>query len=173
MIHVIAVGDCMKGFEPTLFDKLFVSEVAPERQIKRFTIEELKDAVARDVESLLNTRMIFTEDMLESFPECRKSILTYGLDDFSGRSLASHYDRLFICGSLETAIARHESRLKDVKVALEVDSRATSVLYFAITALLDVGQAHEPISFDATLQPTTLQYTVSKGRQRPTMHDQW
>ncbi|MNI62600.1 hypothetical protein D3C87_1436840 [compost metagenome] len=46
---------------------------------------------------------------------------------------------------------------------LQVDSRATSVLYFAITAMLDVGPAHEPVTFDATLQPSTLQYSVTRG----------
>ena len=50
-----------------------------------------------------------------------------------------------------------------MRVVLQVDSRATSVLYFAITAMLDVGPAHEPVTFDATLQPSTLQYSVSKG----------
>ena len=65
--------------------------------------------------------------------------------------------------SLEQAIARHEPRLTHVRVMLQVDGRATSVLYFAITAMLDVGPAHEPVTFDATLQPSTLQYSVTKG----------
>lgn len=156
----------MKGFEPTLFDKLFFADEGAGRQVRRFTIEELKQAVARDIESLLNTRMVFSEDRLVAFPQIRRSVLTYGMDDFSGRSLASHYDRLFICTSLENAIARHEPRLRNVKVALEVDVRATAVLFFAISAVLDVGPVHEPVTFDATLQPTTLQYEVSRGRSR-------
>ena len=163
----------MKGFEPTLFDKLFPSEGGLGRQVRRFNVEELKEAVARDVESLLNTRMVFTEEMLARFPQCQRSILTYGMDDFAGRSLASHYDRVFICESLEKAISRHEPRLTKVKVALEVDSKATSVLFFAITAILDVGPAHEPVTFDATLQPTTLQYAVSKSRPRQLGQDSW
>ena len=118
------------------------------------------------MKSLLNTRMAFTEEMLKRYPQCQRSVLTYGLSDFSGLSLASHYDREFICRSLEQAIARHEPRLTHVRVVLQVDRRATSVLYFAITALLDVGPAHEPVTFDATLQPSTLQYSVNKGRAK-------
>jgi len=156
----------MKVFEPTLFDKLFPAEALPERQIRRFSVEELKEAVARDIEALLNTRMVFGEALLERYPQCQRSILTYGMEDFAGRSLASHYDRVFICESLERAIARHEPRLRNVKVRLEVDSKATSALFFAISAILDVGAAHEPVTFDATLQPTTLQYAVSRSRSR-------
>ena len=142
----------MKGFEPSLFDKLFEAEGQSPYALRRLSIEEMKETVARDIEALLNTRMVFTEEDLRRFPNCQRSVLTYGLSDFSGLSLASHYDREFICRSLEQAIA-----------LLQVDSRATSVLYFAITAMLDVGPAHEPVTFDATLQPSTLQYSVTKG----------
>lgn len=153
----------MKGFEPSLFDKLFEAEGQSPYALRRLSIEEMKETVARDIEALLNTRMVFTEEDLRRYPHCRRSVLTYGLSDFSGLSLASHYDREFICRSLEQAIARHEPRLTQVRVMLQVDSRATSVLYFAITAMLDVGPAHEPVTFDATLQPSTLQYSVTKG----------
>lgn len=153
----------MKGFEPSLFDKLFEAEGQSPYALRRLSIEEMKETVARDIEALLNTRMVFTEEDLRRYPNCRRSVLTYGLSDFSGLSLASHYDREFICRSLEQAIARHEPRLTQVRVMLQVDSRATSVLYFAITAMLDVGPAHEPVTFDATLQPSTLQYSVTKG----------
>ncbi|GEM_PF-86502 len=153
----------MKGFEPSLFDKLFEAEGQSPYALRRLSIEEMKETVARDIEALLNTRMVFTEEDLRRFPNCQRSVLTYGLSDFSGLSLASHYDREFICRSLEQAIARHEPRLTHVRVMLQVDSRATSVLYFAITAMLDVGPAHEPVTFDATLQPSTLQYSVTKG----------
>lgn len=153
----------MKGFEPSLFDKLFDGDGQTPHALRRLSVEEIKETVARDIEALLNTRMVFTEASLKRFPECQRSVLTYGLSDFSGLSLASFYDREFICRSLEQAIARHEPRLTQVRVVLQVDSRATSVLYFAITAMLDVGPAHEPVTFDATLQPSTLQYSVSKG----------
>jgi type VI secretion system protein ImpF len=67
---------------------------------------------------------------------------------------------------LELAIARHEPRLRSPKVKLLVDTRATATLCFAITAILDVGDAHEPVAFDALLKPSTLQYAVSKSLLR-------
>jgi type VI secretion system protein ImpF len=162
----------MNGFEPTLFDKLFPLERTPGQFTQKLRAEEFKDTVARDLEALLNTRMVYTDEMLAEFGECQRSILTYGLCDFSNKSLSSHDDRAFICASLKNAISRHESRLKDVKVTMKINNRATSILCFSISAILDVGSAHESVSFDAMLQPTTLQYAVNRGRMRNNIGEQ-
>ena len=155
----------MKNFEPSLFDKLFPKQGYLSHAVRKLNVEELKEVVARDIEALLNTRMVFTEEMLSGFKECQRSILTYGVSDFSGKSLVSFYDRSFICRSLEQALARHEPRLKNVNVTLGVGNRiTTAVLFFEITAVLDVGSLHEPVAFDATLKPSTLQYVVSNKR---------
>lgn len=157
----------MKRFEPSLLDKLFDDDArgtATAPSLRQLSLEELKATVARDVEALLNTRTVFSELDLERLPECKQSVLTYGLQDFSGLSLASYYDRSFICQSIQQAIAWHEPRLQEVKVALEVKDQSTSALYFAIQALLVVHPAEEPVSFDAMLHPSTLRYSVSRSR---------
>jgi len=153
-------------FEPGFLDKLFDDDArGPASPVLRsHSIGEMKNAVARDIEALLNTRMVFTDEALEGFPECERSVVTFGLNDFSGRSLASHDDREFVCSSIRNAIDRHEKRLSNVSVTLMLDSQSdTQVLYFGITALLTLSHLQEPVQFDATLQPTTLQYSVSRG----------
>ncbi len=157
----------MKGFEPSLLDRLF--DDAP-RDIaygatKRMSNEEFKDSVARDVEGLLNSRFTVAEDVLARFPHCQRSLATYGIHDFSERSLASSIDRAFICHSLEMAISRHEPRLINVHVVLDQDQRTMGALRFSISALLVVHPSREPVNFDAFLQPTTLQYSVSRNRR--------
>ena len=94
----------MKGFEPSLLDKLFDDEPhAPmPTALRQLSLEELKSTVARDIESLLNTRIVFEEDDLHGLPECKRSLLTYGLNDFAGLSLASFYDRNYIEAIRET-----------------------------------------------------------------------
>ncbi|MFP3507736.1 type VI secretion system baseplate subunit TssE, partial [Burkholderia sp. SIMBA_062] len=65
----------MKRFEPSFFDKLFDDEPhspAP-AAMRQLSLDELKATVARDLESILNTRIAFTEHMLAQLPECRKS----------------------------------------------------------------------------------------------------
>jgi type VI secretion system protein ImpF len=157
----------MKGFTPGLFDRLMDVPVhgASSGTVSRLSIEDLKDSVARDLEALLNTRTVIPEEVLKRFPECGRSIATYGLNDFAGLSLSSTDDRAFICRSLERAIARHEPRLRNVQASLELRADAVNRLNFAITALLVVNSAHEPVNFDAVLQPSSLQYTISKARR--------
>ncbi len=159
----------MQGFAPGLLDKLFSNgaqrKTALETSVTRLTMDELKDSVARDLESLLNTRKVISDDVFKQYPECEKSIASYGLNDFAGLSLASTEDRVFICRSLEQAIIRHEPRLKNVRATLEVEESSINKLRFAISALLVVHPSSEPVSFDAVLKPSSLHYSISKARR--------
>ncbi len=157
----------MKGFTPGLFDRLMDAPVhgASSGTVTRLSIEDLKDSVARDLEALLNTRTAIPELLLKQYPECGRSLVTYGMQDFAGRSLSSPNDRAHICACLEKAIARHEPRLRNVRASLEVRDDAINCLNFAITALLVVRASQEPVNFDAVLQPSSLHYTISKARR--------
>ncbi|MGY0612478.1 MULTISPECIES: type VI secretion system baseplate subunit TssE [unclassified Luteimonas] len=158
----------MKGYEPNLLEKLLDDDSrsnAAAGTLKSVPLEQYKESVARDLEGLLNSRAAFTEEDLDAFPNCRQSLMTYGLSDFSGKSLANAYDRAAICRSLEQAVARHESRLVNVRVSLQTDSRNASTLHFTIHALLNLQPAREPISFDAMLQTNTQHYSVSRLRR--------
>ena len=67
--------------------------------------------------------------------------------------------------AIESAIAAHEPRLRDVRVDLELQRKTVNALYFSINAVLVVRPAQEPVSFDALLTPTSLQYSVSRQRR--------
>jgi type VI secretion system protein ImpF len=160
----------MKGFTPGLFDRLLGVPVrgSTSSTVSRMSAEDLKDAVARDLEALLNTRSVIPEGLLKAYPECSRSIVTYGLNDFADRSLSSPDDRAYICMCLEKAIARHEPRLRTVRASLDVREGTVNRLNFSITALLVVSSSQEPVNFDAVLQPSTLHYSISKaGRAAP------
>ena len=161
----------VKGFEPSLLEKLF--DDAPKASastgiFKSLSLEQYKESVARDLEGLLNSRAAFDDGDLSEFPQCKTSLMTFGLRDFSAMSLSNAYDRAAICRSLEHAIDRHEHRLRNVQVKLDETGELGGGLHFTIHALLDVHPAREPISFDAMLQPTTLQYSVSRFRRSAT-----
>jgi type VI secretion system protein ImpF len=151
-----------------LIDRLLGLPVRAGVVAARMSVEELKDAVARDLEALLNTRSLIAGDALEAFPECGKSMVTYGLNDFADRSLSSPSDRADICASIEKAIARHEPRLRAVQATLEVREQTINRLNFSIMALLAGSVSEEPVNFDAVLQPSTLQYSIKRsGRAAP------
>ncbi len=158
----------MNRFEPGLLDKLFGDDPHQPASavVRQLSLDELKGTVAGHIESLLNARITFTDQRLAGFDECQRSVLTYGLNDFTGLSLASHDDRSTICDSIRRAIERHERRLQEVKVDLEVNAQSTNVLCFAIKAMLVVHPAAEPVNFDAMLQPSTLQYSVTRARAK-------
>lgn len=156
----------MKGYAPGLFDKLMAGSIGQSiNVVTSLSLEEMKDVVARDLESLLNTRSVISEEMLKRYPECSKSIVTYGLNDFAGMSLSNADDRHYICRSLEQTIARHEPRLRNVRASLELEDGSTNRLNFAIAALLVLEMAQEPVNFDAVLQASSLQYSITKARR--------
>jgi len=161
----------MKGFTPGFFDRLLGT---PMRQgggamAARMSVEDLKDAVARDLEALLNTRSVLPGDALKSYPECGASIVSYGMIDFADLSLSSPTDRAHICACIEQAIERHEPRLRKVKALLEVREGVVNRLNFSITGLLVASASQEPVNFDAVLQPSTLQYSISKTGRNAAM----
>lgn len=156
-----------RGFAPTLFDKLFddAPKVACESNpLRRLNIEQLKESVARDLESLLNSRRGPCAQ-LDDYPLASRSVLGFGILDFVGMSLSNPADCHRICRTLEETIHCHEPRLKNVRVQLEADQGTTNSLLFSITALLVVYPAQEPINFDAMLQPTLQQYSVNQARR--------
>ena len=154
----------MKGFTPGLFDRLLgVPARTGTGSATRMSVDDMKDAVARDLEALLNTRMVLPDGLLEGYPECSKSLVSYGMNDFADLSLSSPSDRATICSCIESTIACHEPRLRKVKAALEMREGAVNRLDFSITALLVLSTAQESVNFDAVLQPSTLSYSISKA----------
>ena len=154
-------------FAPTLFERLFDEQPGSpaDHLIRGWSLEQLKDSVATDVEALLNSRCAFPAARLADYREARSSVLSYGMVDFVGLSLANPNDREQICRSIAVTITEHEPRLQHVQVRLTLDDSTTHRLHFAIQALLVANPASEPVSFDALLQPATQQYSVSRPRR--------
>jgi len=126
-------------------------------------LRELKLAVRRDIEDLLNTRR---RNMLPpvGLKEVGHSLVTYGIPDFSGSGPVSVKDRDAFCRVLEGVIRQHEPRLIRVAVELAANPEAGDrTLRFRIDALLRADPAPEPVTFDSTLEPATSQFAVKGG----------
>lgn len=123
------------------------------------SIRELKQAVRKDLEALLNTRQETLDELPAGYEALDGSLLTYGLPDFTCFDLASQQDRGRVARSLEQAITIFEPRLDRIRVRLE-EQRASRGLHFRIEAVLRVEPSPEPVRFDAELQPTTQRYRV-------------
>ncbi|MBJ7312204.1 type VI secretion system baseplate subunit TssE [Rugamonas sp. CCM 8940] len=148
-----------------LFDRLIDDQphAAPRGGRAGWTLEQLKDAVARDLEALLNTRAALPAGLLDAYPEVAKSIVNYGLIDFAGMCLTSSEDQKLICAAVQRAIERHEPRLYAVSAALRVREARVNRVDFLISARLKVDAAAELVRFDAVLKPSTQQYAIRQA----------
>jgi type VI secretion system protein ImpF len=161
---------------PSLLDRLFDNQPLPpweklgrEREMrlqsKRFQdVQDLKRCVARDLELLLNTKRELQSDLPDEAVDLKRSLVTYGLPDFTAYSLSSKMERNRIARAMEQSISIHESRLRRVRIVIDDPKPFERALRFRVDALLQVEPAREPVSFDAVLQLSTQQYQV-KGKE--------
>lgn len=150
-------------YAPGLFDRLMdQSSPGARADAPGWTLEQLKDAIARDLEALLNTRAALPEQMLAPYEEAAKSVLNYGLVDFAGMCLTSDADKQRICAALQRAVERYEPRLDVVSAMLRVHHELVNRVDFAIGARLRADAAAEVVQFNATLKPSTQQFAIRK-----------
>jgi type VI secretion system protein ImpF len=126
-------------------------------------LRDLKLAVRRDIEDLLNTRR---RNMLPptGLKELGASLLSYGIPDFSGTGPVTAKDRDAFCRLIETIIRQNEPRLLKVGVELAANPEpGDRTLKFRIDALLRADPSPEPVVFDSTLEPATSQFAVKGG----------
>lgn len=150
----------------SLFDRLMDDhpENAVEAQPEMLCdIPRYKQAVARDLESLLNTRCTALDDaMMAPYPFSMDSMLQFGITDLSSLSLLNPEDRMFLRDSIRRTIERHEPRLAKVRVNLEISQELNQMLRFRVDALLRVHPSRPPVTFDALLQLSSNTYRVKE-----------
>ena len=123
------------------------------------SLRQLKQAVRRDLEYLLNTRQA-AGGVPPGLKELGRSLAAYGLPDFSAVNVNNPAEQGQMRRSLEAAIATFEPRLKAVKVTLEPARGADRTLRFRVDARLQVEPTPEPVTFDTVLQLHSGEYKV-------------
>jgi type VI secretion system protein ImpF len=147
---------------PSVLDRLIdedpthSSEAPASRQR---SLAQLKDAVKRDLEWLLNTRQV-VGGIPPGLEELCRSVAAYGLPDFTTVSIKSPSDQNRMQRTLEASIKAFEPRLDDVKVTITTVRATDQKMRFHIEARLKVEPAPEPVSFDTVLQVANSQYVV-------------
>lgn len=148
----------------SLLDRLMDDhpETAVEAQSEMlYDVSKYKQAVARDLESLLNTRCTCVSDEeMEPFPLTKNSMLLFGIIDLSSLSLLNPEDRLYLKDSIRKTIERYEPRLTKIRVNLEISKEFNQMLKFRVDALLRVHPSRPPVTFDAMLQLSSNTYHV-------------
>jgi type VI secretion system protein ImpF len=126
-------------------------------------LSELKQAVRRDLENLLNTR-VRCRPCPPGLRELEHSLANYGLPDFTGIATGADRAREEMRRRLEEIIRREEPRFKTVAV-YKVDGAEPldRTWRFRIEALLNVEPAPEPVVFDSVLKAVTGTFEVKGG----------
>ena len=126
-------------------------------------LRDLKQAVRRDLENLLNTRIRCIPWSAE-LPELKQSVVNYGIPDLTGTPLASSREREEFRRTIQSVILLYEPRLKKLKVTLGDQADAIDrTIRFRIEAILQAEPAPEPVAFDSALRLTTGSFEV-KGQ---------
>ena len=142
------------GARALLFDRLvdvpdWNEQEQPLRILNR---EQLKTSVRRELGRLLNTRCSIPLHLLG---EEERSVINYGIPDFSSLSPHNADDHMLIASIVGQTITAFEPRLRNVRVDVGPAFSAESALWLNINAELVVGMYAEPVSFPLTLNGKT------------------
>lgn len=154
--------DPQQGLMPSILDRLIDPESGGTAWRRGYGVEQMVDAVRRDLEDLLNTRQT-SLDVPEAFHEVRHSLIAFGLPDLTSLNAITQQQREEIGRVIETAVSLFEPRLKDVKATMidPGDGKDHSVK-FRVDAKLKVDPAPE-VAFDTILELTSGQTQVKES----------
>ncbi len=122
-------------------------------------LAQIKASVKRDLEWLLNSRQPLL-DTPGDLRHIRRSLLTFGLPDFTVASLSSTKDQDVLRRAIEETVRRFEPRLDNVTVRLEASREFERSLRFRIDGMLQIEPQPEPVTFDSVLQLNTRDFVV-------------
>jgi type VI secretion system protein ImpF len=118
------------------------------------SVHELKAAIRRDLEWLLNTRSCIQQPKGsdETDFELVESVYNYGVPDMTNLCLSSVRDRRQLSHLIEQAIANYEPRLQGVHVVTQPVERDQRQLRFVIEGMLQIEPSPELVSFDTFVE---------------------
>jgi type VI secretion system protein ImpF len=150
-----------RGIQPSILDRLIDPESAGTTIMNGYTVQQMYEAVLRDLQDLLNT-VHTAHDISEDYPETRDSIVGYGLPDLTSIEAISSDQRNAIGKAIKKAIERFEPRLRAVKVTLmKADEDLTRMsVRFRVDARLTVDPAPD-VAFDTILEMGSGTYLVT------------
>lgn len=151
--------DPQQGLMPSILDRLIDQDSGGTAWRRGYGVEQMTDAVRRDLEDLLNTRQSHV-GLAKDFAEIHRSIVAYGLPDLTSLNAFTPQQRRDIGRIIEGVVIRFEPRLKDVRaVMLDPGSSKERSIKFRIDAKLCVDPSPE-VAFDTVLELTTGHYSV-------------
>jgi len=128
--------------QPSLLDRLTDNDPTnpkESREQRVMSLQQIRDAVQRDLASLLNAGSLSTTDDLESYPQVVHSVLNYGIPDLSGMTVHG-VDTAALERVLHQAITDFEPRILAnslrIRVVTDTEEMHRSAMVFEIEGKL-------------------------------------
>ena len=134
------------GARALLFDRLVDLEPQSQKEVRPLRVLDkkgLKDSVRRELGRLLNTR----RPIPLAPPLEERTVINYGIPDFSSLSAQSDNDRRRLEHWMQEAIRNYEPRLVNVKVTVEPVEKSERTVTARIDADLQLETVREPVAF--------------------------
>ncbi len=152
-----------KKLRPSILDRLIDND--PDNQVetdpaRHSKLKELRAAVRRDLENLLNTRyrVVAPPEYLELVNE---SFINYGLPDLATVNMIDGRKKKEFIKNIEFIIRTFEPRFKNVRVQfIDNEDKTDRTLRFRIDALMYADPAPEEVIFDSILEPVLRTVSV-------------
>ena len=155
-----------QALTPSLLDRLLDDAPDVSREVPKSRsqlVADLKRAIRRDLENLLNT-CCRASGWPPELKELENSLVNYGLPDYTGTHLGSAEDPTRLIAVIEESIRRFEPRLTSVRVEPVKNAQALDrTLRFRIDAYLALDPSDERVAFHSALEPTTGAFQVEGG----------
>jgi type VI secretion system protein ImpF len=147
----ISILDRLIDYEPEMSQEPVAS--------RSRSLRQLKQAVRRDLEWLLNTRE-YTGDIPPDLKEVQHSLAVFGLPDFTSTSIKDPSNQERLRRAIEEEIILFEPRLEAVNVTLVPGNEKERSMHFRIDAQLRVDPVSEPVTFDTVLDAGSSHFTL-------------
>jgi type VI secretion system protein ImpF len=158
--------------QPSLLDRL--TDMAPENRRESLdqqalTMQQLRQAVLRDLAWLLNTTNLAATDDLDDFPRAAASTLNFGVPGFTGMVAAA--ERVTALESaIATAIRNYEPRIRPdtlrVRAREARDDNTVPTLVFEIQGELWAQPVPQQLFLETSIDIETRLAVVTETRTR-------
>lgn len=153
-----------QNIQASILDRLIDTEPKVSRepvQQRLLNFSQVKAAVVRDLENLLNTKSYILE-VPAALKHVNESVFVYGLPDFTAHNPKSPSTRQQLRQDVQRAISRFEPRLQNVTVRIEAPTQDERNVRLKINGLLVVDPLAEPVTFDTYFDLNKGEYRIPK-----------
>jgi type VI secretion system protein ImpF len=158
------VKEKQENIQASILDRLIDREPQLSResvQYRLLNFSQIKAAVIRDLENLLNTKSEIMP-VPAAYKEVNDSVFVYGLSDFTSHNPKSPSVRHLLRQNIEKTILKFEPRLKNVTVQIEAPNEEVRAVRLRISAVLVLDPVAEPVTFDTYFDSNKGEYTIRR-----------